>query len=333
MPPLPPFVKRDEKEPENEILETSQRACVRADRAVDPVCVDLCGGRDAGGAGACADDGQRGAPDSGGGADAGGQDGQGFRAGASGLIFFASDGLVQNRVAGYVQQGALPTFGRLLKTGAYATDNGLLTQAPPNTGAGWYSLATGAWPGVHGSTNNTFHKNGAAVQRAAPRPSTRACCRRRRWRRPPSAAARRWPRSSGRAAAARPSTDRPSTSATSSPAAAWPPTTSAPTTTRRSSPRSACSSIIPAGFAGQAPFAGAAPVDASGWTNAPAILQPGQGDAAAGAGFRRRQVRAERVHLRLDQRQQDQLRPGAVLRRARTARPRWRRWAGASGPT
>ena len=30
----------------------------------------------------------------------------------------------------------------------------------PNTGAGWYSLATGAWPGVHGSTNNTFHRNG-----------------------------------------------------------------------------------------------------------------------------------------------------------------------------
>ncbi|HSK25920.1 MAG TPA: 5'-nucleotidase C-terminal domain-containing protein, partial [Jiangellales bacterium] len=39
-------------------------------------------------------------------------------------------------------------------------DGGLLTQAPPNPGAGWYSLATGAWPGVHGSTNNTFHVNG-----------------------------------------------------------------------------------------------------------------------------------------------------------------------------
>ena len=36
----------------------------------------------------------------------------------------------------------------------------MLTQAPPNTGAGWYTLATGAWPGVHGSTNNTFHING-----------------------------------------------------------------------------------------------------------------------------------------------------------------------------
>ena len=25
----------------------------------------------------------------------------------------------------------------------------MLTQAPPNTGAGWYTMATGAWPGVH----------------------------------------------------------------------------------------------------------------------------------------------------------------------------------------
>src|SRR5215211_4221587 len=46
-----------------------------------------------------------------------------------------------------------------LKKGASATGNGLLTQAPPNTGAGWYSLATGAWPGVTGSTNNTGHVN------------------------------------------------------------------------------------------------------------------------------------------------------------------------------
>jgi hypothetical protein len=36
----------------------------------------------------------------------------------------------------------------------------LKTQAPPNTGAGWFTLATGAWPAVHGSTNNTFHVNG-----------------------------------------------------------------------------------------------------------------------------------------------------------------------------
>ena len=49
---------------------------------------------------------------------------------------------------------------RFLRSGAKARDNGMLTQAPPNTGAGWYTLATGSWPGAHGSTNNTFHKNG-----------------------------------------------------------------------------------------------------------------------------------------------------------------------------
>ena len=54
----------------------------------------------------------------------------------------------------------MPTMRSFLRHGVQATDGGLLTQAPPNTGAGWYSLATGAWPGVHGSTNNTFHVNG-----------------------------------------------------------------------------------------------------------------------------------------------------------------------------
>jgi 2',3'-cyclic-nucleotide 2'-phosphodiesterase (5'-nucleotidase family) len=77
-------------------------------------------------------------------------------------IFFVADGLRQDLVADYAAQGLLPTMGTFLKKGASATGGGLLTQAPPNTGAGWYSLATGAWPAVHGSTNNTFHVNGAA---------------------------------------------------------------------------------------------------------------------------------------------------------------------------
>lgn len=78
------------------------------------------------------------------------------------LIFFAADGLRQDLVAKYAGQKLLPVMGELLKTGASAADGGLLTQAPPNTGAGWYSLATGAWASVTGSTNNTFHKNGAS---------------------------------------------------------------------------------------------------------------------------------------------------------------------------
>ena len=75
-------------------------------------------------------------------------------------VFFASDGMRQDLVEKYADRGVMPTMRSLLKNGVEATGNGMLTQAPPNTGAGWYTLATGAWPGVHGSTNNTFHKNG-----------------------------------------------------------------------------------------------------------------------------------------------------------------------------
>ncbi len=75
-------------------------------------------------------------------------------------VFFTADGLRQDIVQRYASQGLLPTMADFLKKGTSATGNGLLTEAPPNTGAGWYSLATGAWPAVHGSTNNTFHING-----------------------------------------------------------------------------------------------------------------------------------------------------------------------------
>src|SRR3954468_4283094 len=76
------------------------------------------------------------------------------------LLFFTSDGMRQDAVERYADDRVVPGFRELLKHGAYASDHGLLTQAPPNTGAGWFTLATGAWPAVHGSTNNTFHING-----------------------------------------------------------------------------------------------------------------------------------------------------------------------------
>src|SRR4051794_8523361 len=76
------------------------------------------------------------------------------------LLFFASDGMREDAVKRYADQGVVPGFRDMLRHGAFASHNGLLTQAPPNTGAGWYTLATGAWPGAHGSTNNTFHING-----------------------------------------------------------------------------------------------------------------------------------------------------------------------------
>jgi len=79
------------------------------------------------------------------------------------VIFFVADGLRQDLVESYADKNAMPTMAKLLRAGAKADGSGLLTQAPPNTGAGWYSLATGAWPSVHGSTNNTFAINGQAM--------------------------------------------------------------------------------------------------------------------------------------------------------------------------
>ncbi len=78
-------------------------------------------------------------------------------AGANSMLFFVSDGLRQDKVEEYVAEGWMPAMGAMLSSGAMAADHGLLTQAPPNTGAGWFTLATGAWPAVAGSTNNTFH--------------------------------------------------------------------------------------------------------------------------------------------------------------------------------
>ena len=69
-------------------------------------------------------------------------------------IFFAADGLRQDIVEYLTNEPwTVPFMRRLLNTGVKAADHGLLTQAPPNTGAGWHSLATGAWPATTGSTN------------------------------------------------------------------------------------------------------------------------------------------------------------------------------------
>src|SRR3954452_4093779 len=78
------------------------------------------------------------------------------------FLFFTSDGMRQDAIERYADDGVVPGFRDMLKHGAFASGHGLLTQSPPNTGAGWFSLTTGAWPAVHGSTNNTFHINGSA---------------------------------------------------------------------------------------------------------------------------------------------------------------------------
>jgi predicted AlkP superfamily phosphohydrolase/phosphomutase len=72
---------------------------------------------------------------------------------------FASDGMRPDLMERYSRKGVMPTFKDLRRQGVEGR-NGLLQGCPPNTGVGWATLATGTWPGEHGSTNNTFHRTG-----------------------------------------------------------------------------------------------------------------------------------------------------------------------------
>ena len=189
------------------------------------------------------------------------------------VIFFVSDGMRQDLAESYISQGLMPSMAKLLRTGAEAADGGLLTEAPPNTGAGWYSLATGAWPGVTGSTNNTFAINGApfssrtgSFDAGVLQAETLAQAAERGGKK---VAQIEW--SGGRVGVI-----------------------DGPTVDYRSffSGRGVATNYIspsddpafvaafglqfdhPAGFAGQAPFAGANPSDATGWTHTPQSYSP-----------------------------------------------------------
>ncbi|HEU0245688.1 MAG TPA: 5'-nucleotidase C-terminal domain-containing protein, partial [Gaiellaceae bacterium] len=74
-------------------------------------------------------------------------------------ILFSSDGMRPDLVDKYAAAGAMPTMANLMAEGVMG-QNGLLQGFPPNTGVGWTTLATGTWPGEHGSTNNTFFRQG-----------------------------------------------------------------------------------------------------------------------------------------------------------------------------
>ena len=79
---------------------------------------------------------------------------------ATRVILFASDGMRLDHIERYARRGRVPTFKRLIATGTKARRGGMLQGFAPNTGVGWYTMATGTWPGEHGSTNNTFHRAG-----------------------------------------------------------------------------------------------------------------------------------------------------------------------------
>lgn len=192
---------------------------------------------------------------------------------ANKTIFFVSDGMRQDLAETYANQNLMPNYKELFKHGAKAGDNGLLTQAPPNTGAGWYSLSTGAWAGVHGSTNNTFAINGApfanrtsSFDAGVLQAETLAQAAERGGRK---VAQIEW--AGGRNGTINGPTVDFQTFFSGRGVA-----------TNYISPTDDAAFVAsfglqfdhPAGFAGQSAFAGATPVDASGWTNVPQSRSP-----------------------------------------------------------
>src|SRR5215831_16214813 len=77
------------------------------------------------------------------------------------LLLFSSDGMRPDLMQKYAGLGLMPAYQALMNVGVRG-DNGMVQAFPPNTGVGWYTLATGTYPSEHGSTNNTYHRTGEA---------------------------------------------------------------------------------------------------------------------------------------------------------------------------
>lgn len=74
-------------------------------------------------------------------------------------VLFASDGMRPDLMERYAADGVMPTYASLMSKGVRGA-NGMVQAFPPNTGVGWYTMATGTYPSEHGSTNNTYFRQG-----------------------------------------------------------------------------------------------------------------------------------------------------------------------------
>ncbi|MEP6761783.1 MAG: 5'-nucleotidase C-terminal domain-containing protein [Sporichthyaceae bacterium] len=78
---------------------------------------------------------------------------------ASKGLLYSSDGMRPDLMERYAAAGQMPTYAAMMASGTRGA-NGMTQGFPPNTGVGWNTMATGTWPGEHGSTNNTYHRVG-----------------------------------------------------------------------------------------------------------------------------------------------------------------------------
>ena len=71
-------------------------------------------------------------------------------------LIFVSDGMRPDMVQRYATAGDMPNYARFFNEGVTG-ENGMVPQIAANTGSGWTTISTGAWAGVHGQVNNTYH--------------------------------------------------------------------------------------------------------------------------------------------------------------------------------
>src|SRR5262249_57665097 len=74
------------------------------------------------------------------------------------LLLFSSDGMRPDLMGKYAGLGLMPTYKALMNSGVRG-DNGMVQAFPPNTGVGWYTMAAGASPGGHASTNKPVFRS------------------------------------------------------------------------------------------------------------------------------------------------------------------------------
>ena len=67
---------------------------------------------------------------------------------ASRTVMFSSDGMRPDLMEQYAAAGFMPTYKALMDAGVLGA-NGMLQAFPPNTGVGWFTMATGAYPADH----------------------------------------------------------------------------------------------------------------------------------------------------------------------------------------
>ena len=174
----------------------------------------------------------------------------------------------------YAKQGVVPGFRDLLKNGTKASDNGLLTQAPPNTGAGWFTLTTGAWPGVARLDEQHVPRQRPTVRQQHGRVATAGVLQAETLAQAAERGGKKvaqieW--AGGRSGAIDgPTLDFRNFRSGRGVATNYISPTDSPTFT----PAFGLQFDHPAGFASQPPFPQAAPTPATGWTNVPKSFSP-----------------------------------------------------------